>query len=1099
MTLESELLIIFGSECHLGNCDNSTYGMNAICYVSFVSTLGNVKAIDKVKARYVPFTFSTKNGKTNIVLPHFLHSMSAYSFTKDFKKDCKWPHGTPKSKEDEELLPDKYKDYTPKEHCGDYKMDYKKPIQIWGDACPEVKTVKRGHYDTILQGVDWFYPEEQNELDRKFESRVEQIRMMSNYRQYNKWMVNRDTRYPESEFDLEKTIQIKDCASKIAVTTLPHFKYHQLCMDENNVVQTPNLVWSFYTPNSHYQWNFEGVKSEGGINLGNLSPYTSDDFPTPTVATNPSSTSQRLAELDMGFSYYFDEDVRVDGLETLRRDCGRWLYPYPCEIFGEKPTSVSHCQPCAPKDCLWDSFQQFKDFCNKKLEEKDEEGKDYEDRWRAKTTDYENEKDAIWKEMSGVRHKMTAFFPHDSSGEGGAQFREFGEDFYMEEEQEIYGGSIRHYYACQVAKAEEDWAGYVQNYMYTLCLATREGGLSAEETEWRNDAFNSRRRLTGWYDARRRLTDDESTTSIIKILEGKYEIKHTQTSTQNMKPVIEYLKGCKDKLVDYTCDFSGLKQTMLNVSIGTLDWEKFDNDDVTDKETNLYLLEDNDDLNVKSFVELQGDTYRKHLSMLLLFESSHKLLSTREDKLAKIKKLLTNFERVRPPAEMTSALSWSVLDDERREKIRSSSIDGTRSPAGAALGGFLSAIIGLGTTASLTGCYPCSLIANGGSAALAAALGAAAGTTAGVLSRQRDTEYTNVCSKFQSKSELIINDILEEFSELYKDEGLKKVFEDIVEKELQPFTMKISVDESYLGITYDYKKEYTWDDITKNLFKKEGKDGTRTEFWKRLNQYGFHVEDEYYRCSRDNYEDYCSWEYYQSPCEPCRDQSSKICLLSWFDFNLAKYYGTIISSFETRPEYMQALQNHLNLLNSITEIRDQILKEIQIKLVNSGKQENAGASPFAAIESAMQLGLPIKRIDTPITKLPGNNHHKNGEIFLGNGEMVELNLPYESSTECNPQPNAAYSVIRALDISNYKKDIAFQNEQMFQGWHFIGSQNDQQLWYHLTSKDSSKIKHAPNFYGQKTIIGCSTQNSTYCVLIGKVTAQETPTIGIGVK
>ena len=91
----------------------------------------------------------------------------------------------------------------------------------------------------------------------------------------------------------------------------------------------------------------------------------------------------------------------------------------------------------------------------------------------------------------------------------------------------------------------------------------------------------------------------------------------------------------------------------------------------------------------------------------------------------------------------------------------------------------------------------------------------------------------------------------------------------------------------------------------------------------------------------------------------------------------------------------------------------------------------------------MQLGLPIKRIDTPITKLPGNNHHKNGEIFLGNGEMVELNLPYESSTECNPQPNAAYSVIRALDISNYKKDIAFQNEQMFQGWHFIGSQNDQ--------------------------------------------------------
>ena len=30
------------------------------------------------------------------------------------------------------------------------------------------------------------------------------------------------------------------------------------------------------------------------------------------------------------------------------------------------------------KDCLWDSFQQFKDFCNKKLEEKDEEGKDYE-------------------------------------------------------------------------------------------------------------------------------------------------------------------------------------------------------------------------------------------------------------------------------------------------------------------------------------------------------------------------------------------------------------------------------------------------------------------------------------------------------------------------------------------------------------------------------------------------------------------------------------------------------------------------------------------------------------------------------------------------
>ena len=60
----------------------------------------------------------------------------------------------------------------------------------------------------------------------------------------------------------------------------------------------------------------------------------------------------------------------------------------------------------------------------------------------------------------------------------------------------------------------------------------------------------------------------------IKILEGKYEIKHTQTSTQNMKPVIEYLKGCKDKLVDYTCDFSGLKQTMLNVSIGTkLDWK----------------------------------------------------------------------------------------------------------------------------------------------------------------------------------------------------------------------------------------------------------------------------------------------------------------------------------------------------------------------------------------------------------------------------------------------------------------------------------------------------------------------------------------------
>ena len=84
-------------------------------------------------------------------------------------------------------------------------------------------------------------------------------------------MVNRDTRYPESvEFDLEKTIQIKDCASKIAVTTLPHFKYHQLCMDENNVVQTPNLVWSFYTPNSHYQWNFEGVKSEGGINLTRL-------------------------------------------------------------------------------------------------------------------------------------------------------------------------------------------------------------------------------------------------------------------------------------------------------------------------------------------------------------------------------------------------------------------------------------------------------------------------------------------------------------------------------------------------------------------------------------------------------------------------------------------------------------------------------------------------------------------------------------------------------------------------------------------------------------------------------------------------------------
>ena len=42
--------------------------------------------------------------------------------------------------------------------------------------------------------------------------------------------------------------------------------------------------------------------------------------------------------------------------------------------------------------------------------------------------------------MSGVRHKMTAFFPHDSSGEGGAQFREFGEDFFAEEEQEIYGG-----------------------------------------------------------------------------------------------------------------------------------------------------------------------------------------------------------------------------------------------------------------------------------------------------------------------------------------------------------------------------------------------------------------------------------------------------------------------------------------------------------------------------------------------------------------------------------------------------------------------------------------------------------------------------------
>ena len=77
-----------------------------------------------------------------------------------------------------------------------------------------------------------------------------------------------------------------------------------------------------------------------------------------------------------------------------------------------------------------------------------------------------------------------------------------------------------------------------------------------------------------------------------------------------------------------------------------------------------------------------------------------------------------------------------------------------------------------------------------------------------------------MCSKFQSKSELIINDILEEFSELYKDEGLKKVFEDIVEKELQPFTMKISMDESYLGSTYDYKKEYTWDDITKNLFKR---------------------------------------------------------------------------------------------------------------------------------------------------------------------------------------------------------------------------------------------------------------------------------------
>ena len=26
-------------------------------------------------------------------------------------------------------------------------------------------------------------------------------------------------------------------------------------------------------------------------------------------------------------------------------------------------------------------------------------------------------------------------------------------------------------------------------------------------------------------------------------------------------------------------------------------------------------------------------------------------------------------------------------------------------------------------------------------------------------------------------------------------------------------------------------------------FLKEGKDGTRTEFWKRLNQYGFHIED----------------------------------------------------------------------------------------------------------------------------------------------------------------------------------------------------------------------------------------------------------------
>ena len=79
--------------------------MNAICYVSFVSTLGNVKAIDKVKARYTfLYHFDQKTEKPTLFCLTFYIQCLHIHLQKTLKETVNGHMSTPKSKEDEEFI-----------------------------------------------------------------------------------------------------------------------------------------------------------------------------------------------------------------------------------------------------------------------------------------------------------------------------------------------------------------------------------------------------------------------------------------------------------------------------------------------------------------------------------------------------------------------------------------------------------------------------------------------------------------------------------------------------------------------------------------------------------------------------------------------------------------------------------------------------------------------------------------------------------------------------------------------------------------------------------------------------------------------------------